>query len=259
MKDIYRELITALFLLLFSEILSAQDLLNRKQIFPQGLSLQYGIGNYSVTDEYISKEKYSGSLPYYKITWSNSHQSYIYNLSLEFQSSSDIKSYNVSTDIYRFSLNQSFNYALPVFKFLNKEIYTFIGPSAELLFYFNEQNIAVSGFDYAQSYVMLISGGISSQIFFNLMKDLNLEGYLNFSVLSLGFHIVDSEETNEKPVKILTLFSGTNLSIALGPRYYLFNNLSLKTAYIFQLMRISSWEPLLSAGDNLMLTLTYGF
>ena len=27
------------------------------------ISLQYGLGNYSVKDEYISKEKYSGTLP----------------------------------------------------------------------------------------------------------------------------------------------------------------------------------------------------
>jgi hypothetical protein len=71
--------------------------------------------------------------------------------------------------------------------------------------------------------------------------------------------MVDLEETDESPVKILTLISANNVVFTLGPRYYLFDNLSLKAAYLFHLTRISSWEPLHSASDNLILTLTYGF
>lgn len=256
MKNIY--LIFLIFILVFTGSGLAQDSINQKFAFPKGISFEYGIGNYSATDKYISGEKYSGSLPFYKITWSNPHKSYSYHLNLQFQLSSDIKNYNVSSDVYRFSLSQAFSYALPGFQLLNYKIYTFLGPSTELFFYYNRQNIAVSGFDYAQSFLMMLSGGLSSQIFCRLSNNLNIEGSLDFSLLSLGFRMVDFEESDETPVKILTLFSGTNLSFTLGPRYYLLNNLSLKAAYIFQLTRVSSWEPLLSAGDNIVLAITYG-
>jgi len=247
------------FTLLLSANIEAQDSTEKKTPFPEGITVEYGIGSYAVTDEYISREKYSGSLPYYSIGWSSQHSDYVYHLKLDFRNSSEIKNYNVSADIYQFTLNQGFNYALPEFTFLDKEVYTFLGPAAELFFYYNHQNIAVSGFDYAQSFALLISGGITSELFYKLGDNFNLEASLNFSVLSLGFRMVDEEETDESPVKILSLFSATNLVFKVGPRYYLFNNLSVKASYLLHLTTISSWETLLSASDNVILTLTYGF
>lgn len=246
-------------IILFSISLNGQDLLDQKLIFPEGISLEYGIGSFAVTDEYISKEKYSGSLPYYSIAWANQHSDYVYHLRLDFRNSSDIKNYNVTTDIYQFTLNQGFSYTLPKFTIFNKDAYLYLGPSTELFFYYNKQNIAVDGFDYAQSFAALISAGVSSRLFYKLWDDFNIEGSLDFSVLSLGLRIVDSEEEDVSPVKILTLFSGTNLVLRLGPRYHLLDNLSIKAAYLLHLTRISSWEPLLSASDNVVFTLTYGF
>jgi hypothetical protein len=180
-------------------------------------------------------------------------------LKLDFSNSSEIKNNNVSADIYQFTLNQGFSYALPKFILFDNDTYLYLGPSTELFFYFNEQNIAVSGFDYAQSFALLISGGISSQLFYKLWNDFNLEGTLDLNVLSLGFRMVDTEENDESPAKILTLISANNVVFTLGPRYYFLNNLSLKAAYLFHLTRIDSWEPLLSASDNVVFTLTYGF
>ena len=179
--------------------------------------------------------------------------------SLNYRNSSEIKNNNVSADVHQFTLNQGFSYALPKFTMFDKDAYVFLGPSVELFFYFNKQNIAVSGFDYAQSFASLISGGINSQIFYKLFDKLNIEGTLDFSILSFGFRMVDEEETDESPVKFLTLISANNIVFALGPRYYLMDNLSIKAAYLFHFTRIDSWEPLLSASDNVVFTLTYGF
>jgi hypothetical protein len=141
----------------------------------------------------------------------------------------------------------------------NKDAYLYLGPSTELFVYYNKQNIAVSGFDYAQSLALLISAGVNSQLFYKLWHDFNIEGSFNFNVLSLGFRMVDMEEDDESPAKILTLISANNVVFTLGPRYYLLDNLSIKAAYLFHLTRISSWEPLMSASDNIVFTLTYGF
>jgi len=252
-------LLLAVLLLLFTESPWGQDSLYQSSIYPEGISIEYGIGSYAVTDEYISTEKYSGPLPYYSITWSNQHSDYVYHLKLDFRNSSEIKNNNVSTDIYQFTLNQGFDYALPKFSLFNKDAYLYLGPSTELFFYYNNQNIAVSGFDYAQSIALLISLGASSELFYKIWDDFNIESSLSFSVLSLGFRMVDSEEEDMSPVKILTLISETNLVFRFGPRYYLLDNLSIKATYLFNLTRISAWEPLLSANDNIVFTLTYGF
>lgn len=249
----------AVLLLMFTGSLLGQDSSNYQSIFPGGITVEYGIGSYAVTDEYISKEKYSGSIPYYSITWANQHSDYVYRLKIDFANSSEIKNNNVSADIYQFTLNQGFSYALPKFTLFDNEAYLYLGPSTELFFYFNEQNIAVSGFDYAQSFALLISGGINSQLFYKLWNDFYIEGTFDFNILSFGFRMVDMEENDESPAKILTLISANNVVFTLGPRYYLLDNLSIKAAYLFHLTRIDSWEPLLSASDNVVFTLTYGF
>ena len=100
---------------------------------------------------------------------------------------------------------------------------------------------------------------ISRRHLYNLFEKLNIEGSLDFNILSLGFRMVDTEESDESPAKILTLISVNNILFTLGPRYYLLDNLSIKAAYLFHLTRIDSWEPLLSASDNVVFTLTYGF
>ena len=257
-KNHFRFLLMTLLLILTGTIL-CQDSINQNSIFPEGVSLEYGIGSYAVTDEYISHEKYSGSLLYYSITWANQHSDYVYHLKIDFGNSNEIKNYNVSADIYQFTLNQGFSYTLPKFTIFDKDAYLFLGPSTELFFYYNKQNIAVSGFDYAQSFALLISAGVNSQLFYKLWDDFNIEGTLDFNVLSLGFRMVDMEENDESPAKILTLISANNLVFTLGPRYYLIDNLSVKAAYLFHLTRIDSWEPLLSASDNIVITLIYGF
>ena len=158
-----------------------------------------------------------------------------------------------------FLSNQGFLYSLPEFSLFSKDAYTFLGPSTELFFYYNKQNIAVAGFDYAQSFAALFSLGISSELIYPLWSNFNVESSLSFNVLSLGLRIVDDEETDASPAKPLTLLSGLNASFRLGARYYLFENLSLKASYLLNVARISAWEPLLSASDNLILTFTYGF
>ena len=259
MKNLYPGLLPLIFSLLFTVNHFSQDLSEQEFRYPAGISVEYGIGGLAVTDEYISKEKYSGSIPYYNIGWRKQHADYVYHLNVDFHYSSRIKNYNVSTDIYQFAINQGFDYKLTEFTIFDKNTSVYLGPTAELYFYFNRQNIAVSGFDYAQSFSLLISGGINSELFYELWKKVKLEGSLSFSLLSLGFRMVDEEETDEKPAKILTLFSGTNLVFKFGPRYYLLENLSVKAAYLFHFTRISSWEPLLSASDNVVLSFTYGF
>jgi hypothetical protein len=237
----------------------AQDSLSHRAVFPSGISVEYGLGSYSVRDEYISKEKYSGTLPSFTANWSRFHNKYGYFLSLEYGSSSKIKNYNVSTDIYQFAINQGFLYPLPAISLFARDVYAFLGPSTEAYFFYNKQNIAVSGFDYAQSVAALFSIGVNSEIIFPIRKNLQAESSLGLSMLSLGFRMVDLEEEDVSPVKLLTLLSGTNVSFGLGIRYKLIDNFSLKLGYKLHLTRISSWDPLLSASDNLIVSVAYKF
>ncbi len=237
-----------------------QDSLCNKSVFVEGITIEFGQGLYSVKDEYISKEKYSGTIPHLGLRWTKYHDDYGYTLGFEYQNSSDIKNNNVSANIYQFSLNQGFLYSMPKFSFISNDAYTFLGPSTDLYFFYNKQNIAISGFNYASSFAFLFSVGVNSEFILPLSENLFVESSIGFSVLSLGFRMVnDEDEDEEAPAKLLTLFAGTNGSFKLGARYFIMENLSLKIAYRFQLVRISSWTPLISASDNLIIAVSYGF
>lgn len=229
------------------------------QKLPAGISVEYGFGSFSMRDEYISKEKYTGTLPHMGVSWSRSHEAYTYFLSLDYRNSSDISNYNVSTDVYQFTLHQSFLYPLTKWSLLSRDVFAFLGPSIGAHFFYNEPQIAVDGFDYAQSFAVLISLGLHTEIFMPLGHGLQAEGRLRFAALSLGVRMVDDEEEDGSPVKPLTVFSGTNALFRLGLRYHLVSGLSLKAAYDMQMTRISSWEPLLAVSDNLIMTATYSF
>ena len=120
-------------------------------------------------------------------------------------------------------------------------------------------DIAVSGFDYAESYAGLFSLGFRLEAIYPLIPKFQVESSVTATALSLGLRSVDKEEDNASPVKFLTLFSGLNSSFDLGTRYYLLDKLSISIAYRLEFVRISGWETLLSASDNLVIGLNYRF
>jgi predicted porin len=251
-------IIPAIVLFIFTES-HGQDTLNHLNVYPGGISIEYGIGSYSVKDEYISKEKYSGSLPYYSFGWARKHNKYVYRLEMAYRNSNSIKNYNVSTSITQVTLNQGFLYPLKKKLLFKKELYIWLGPSTEFFFYYAKPHIAVSGFDYAQSFAGLFSLGFNADIVYSLNQSFQLESSLRSTVLSLGWRMVDSEEDDQSPVKPLTLFSGLNCSFNLGARYYIFNRLSVIITYKFELTHISAWDPLISTSNNAIIGLTYRF
>ena len=251
-------LLLALTLFMASEV-SGQDDTDAPMVHPAGISVEYGMGNYSVKDKYISNERYSGTLPSFTVGWAREHEKYVYRLQMTYRNSKDISNYNVSTDVYQFTLNQGFLYPLKKVKLFHHDLYAWLGPTTEFFFYYNKPDIAVSGFDYAQSFAGLFSVGGRTEVIYPLKRNLQLESSLGITVLSLGFRMVDSEEDNQSPANLLTLFSGLNSSFDLGARYYLFKQLSVKLAYRFELTNITAWEPLHSASDNIRMGLTYQF
>ena len=178
---------------------------------------------------------------------------------MAYRNSNKINNHNVSTNIHQFKLNQGFLYPLKGMTLFKEKLLIWLGPSTEFFVYYSKPNIAVSGFDYSQSIAMLFALGFNADVIYPLKRNFQLEFSFNVTVLSMGYRMTDMEEDNQSPIKILTLFSGLNSSFDLGARYYLFNPLSVKLAYKFGLTGISAWDPLLSASDNLIISLTYKF
>ena len=240
-----------------------QDSVNHQTVFPSGVTIEYGIGHFSIRDEFISKEKYSGALPYFSASWSRFHKKYGFRQKLEFRNSSNVKNYNVSTDIDQFALHRDYLYPTRKFTILSKDVFSYLGPSTEFFLFSNKPNYMEGGIHINYSFVLLVSGGINAEFIVPMQHGFQIESSAYLSLLSLGLRtpefIKPKEEENEEesPAKLLTPFSGINSIVSVGTRYRFSKFLSMRLDYKFQLPRIRALDPLLSASDNIILSLTY--
>lgn len=225
-----------------------------------GITAEYGLGAYAVTDKYFSTGKYSGTLPYLRVNWSRAHEKAIYELGVEARTSSEIRNYSVSTTITQFSIIQGFLYPLPRKSVFGKDLHVFLGPCSEIFVLMNTQDLAVSALGFGLSMSVLISLGARAEFLLPLSPKLSLEGAARVGLLSLGVRAVD-EEMNEDAAnpKLLTALAGTNTALRLGLGYRLSGAFSARLAYQFSLTRITPWTPLLAASDTVLAGLTWSF
>lgn len=260
-----RLLIVGLSILLIYKELPAQDTLNHKVIFSDGISVESGLGYFAVRDEYFSKEKYVGTLPYYSIYWSRFHNKSGFCLRLKYRSSSDIKNYSISASIMQFSLNTDFIYPIGKFTLFSKEVFSYLGPTTEFYIFSNEQNFVENGISLNTSIAMLISMGINSEFIAPISKSFQLSCSLHFSLLSLGLRMPEliepyhNDQEKESFFKLLSPFSGINFNTGLGVRYFWNKSISTKIAYNFEILGINEWDALLAASDNIIFTISFHF
>lgn len=251
--------IVVLTVLLLARDLAGQSDTSGPLRYPGGITVGYGAGSFALRDEYISPERYSGTLPFYAVGWTRSHQHYVYMLDFEFRQSDAFKNNNVTSDVMAFRLGQGFLYPLKSLNLFRKELGFWIGPTTDFAYFENHPEIAVSGFDYTNSFATLISLGFRSDAVYPAGIKWALETSIRFTLLTVGMRTVDEEEDESAGTKILTPASGLNASYNLGIRYNLFNWLSLGGYYRFDLLRVTAWENLLSAGNSAVLMLHFNF
>jgi len=225
---------------------------------PTGLSIQYGFGQYAMRDEYISKERYSGTLPSLSADWSRFHDKWGYRLKLEFRHSSEIKNHSISTEILQAAWLQDYMYSLGRAVLFGKEAHVYLGPSFGIYFFLNNPNIAAQGglsVDLSQATLLFL--GLNSDVVIPMGSKLLVEGSGRVSLLSIGIRSDDVLDGSGVSGGLLTAFSGAIASAELGIRYRILDKLSVKAAGMLQILNISKWNPLLAVSDNLTLTLSY--
>ena len=227
--------------------------------YPGGITLSYGIGTFALRDEYISPERYTGILPYYAVGWTRFHQKYIYRLDFAFRQSDKFKNNNVTSNVLAFKLGQGFLYPVKPLTLFRNEMGLWIGPTTDVSYFENNPDIAVSGFDYTNSFATLISLGFRGDVIYPISGKYVSEASLQLTMLSIGMRTVDSEEDDQAGTKLLTPVSGLNASFNLGIGYDLLKWLSLGIHYRFDLVRVTAWEDLLSAGNSAIIMLHINF
>jgi len=227
--------------------------------YPEGISIRYGLSSFAMRDRYISPERYAGALPYYSLGWVRAHRRYVYTLDFHFQYSQEIENYHVKSDVLVFNLNQGFIYPLKPVHLFRRELALWMGPAVDVEYFENNPRIAVSGFDYTNSYLTMISLGLRGDGIYPMSGKFTLKSSLRMNLLTLGRRTVDSEEDNQPGTRLLYPVNGMHVVFELGTGYDLLNWLSLGVSYRFELIRATAWDDVLTAANGAFMELQVHF
>jgi len=248
-------------LLLFAFESPGQDTLNNKTVFPSGISVGYGQGLFSVKDEYISKEKYSGTLPYINLEWGRFHHKKAYHLEFEYRNSTNIKNNKISARVMQFVFNQDFSYPVGSFPLFSRNVYAYLGPSVQFFYYDIRYNFGQPGtFISPKTFGIIGSLAINTELIYPVNYKLRIEGYLRSNVISFSGKDYDERKYEDEPgPALLTVFTVTKFDFDLSMRYYLLKRVSTALRYRFDLIRINKWDPYIASGNNLIISLNFTF
>ncbi|KPK86064.1 MAG: hypothetical protein AMS27_05850 [Bacteroides sp. SM23_62_1] len=238
-----------------------QETTDHKTVFPSGILVGYGQGLFSVKDEYISKEKYSGTLPYLNLEWVRFHNKNAFRLEFEYRNSSNIKNNKISAEVMQFAFNQDFIYPVGNFPLFSRNVYAYVGPSAQFFFYNINYNFAQPGtFISPKTFGIIGSLAINAEFICPVNKKLRIEGLIRSTLLSFSGKDYDERRyENEPGPALLSVITATKFDFDLSMRYYLVNKVSAALRYRFDLVRIHKWDPYIASSNNLIISLNYTF
>jgi len=241
-------------------IASAQSSQTLKNLLGEGIFVQGGLGYLALRDDYISNEKYSGSLSYFELGWLRSRDSSASRFSMEYRSSSDVKDNNVSANVVQAALNLDYLYPVGAFSLFDRDVFAFLGPSAETYLYFRTQNIANGGeaIFNAYSFATFFTLGINSELVLPLRSFFSAEWSGRLNLVGFGGRLVNLQiNSNEKFFKLVSIISGIQGTTNILLRYNVSDALMLKAGYRLEVRQSNSWDYLLSASDNLIFVVSY--
>jgi hypothetical protein len=227
--------------------------------YPEGITIRYGLSSFAMRDRYISPERYAGALPYYSLGWVRTHRSHVYTLDFHFQYSHEVENNHVKSDVLVFNLNQGFIYPLKPVHLFRRELALWMGPAVDVEYFENNPLIAVSGFDYTNSYLTMISLGFRGDGVYPLAGKISLKSSLRGNLLTLGQRTVDSEEDNQPRTRLLYPVNGLHVVFELGTGYDLLNWLTMAVSYRFELIRATAWDEVLTAANGAFMELQVHF
>lgn len=155
-----------------------QDTLNNKTAFPSGILIGYGQGLFSVKDEYISKEKYSVTIPFFNLEWVRFHNRNACHLEFEYRNSSNINNNKISSKVIQFVFNQDFSYPIGSFPLFSRNVYAYLGPSVQFIYYDIRYNFGQPGtFISPKTFGIIASLAINTELIYPVNYKFRIEGY----------------------------------------------------------------------------------
>lgn len=240
---------------------TGQDTSNPQTFLPSGVSLGCGLGLFSVRDEYISSEKYSGILPYINLEWMRFRAKSAYHLEFEYQHSTDITNNTISAEVRQFVFNQDYSYPVGSIPVFSNNMYAYLGPSVQFFFCDINYDFARPGtFISPNTFGIIGSLGVNCALIYPANEKLRMEGFLRSNLLSFGGKKINEYKYSDEPAPtLLTVFTTGKIDGDISIRYYLSRKVSSSLGYRFDLSRIAKWEPYIATSSSLVISVNYTF
>ena len=230
---------------------------NSLDFYPQGAVFETGYGSFTVRDEYISPERYTGDIKTLKLAWSQIHEGKRgYESTFDYVYGAKIRNYAVSAEVQEFSLNHVFLFPVKKEHYLfSKRYYSLIGPSAELWFHIRHQNISNYLITIPYSLVGMLSLGFNQKIIIPVNSKFGFSCFYKIGIFSLtGKTNYSNPDNEDKPssVKLLTPLTGLRACIDYSAYYTVNSHITCKTGYEFRVANIAnntSWDDMANAMD----------
>lgn len=246
--------------------LSAQESSAHRSAFPEGLSVQFGPGSYSVTDDYISPNRYSGALSSFSTRWSRFHGNHGHRLVVTGGGGTDIRMGNASTEITVFGLSGIDLYPLTTYPFLSKTVFTYLGPSWDLFFHVRNQNMTPGALTKTTSLAILASGGINLAAILPFSSSFQTESSVGSSVFALGMRMPNTDNEDATFARLLLFPNAVRSRFRLSTRYRPIDSVSVGVGYEMHFTWLKSseewetedgWYGFTSTNNNVFLSLTW--
>jgi len=225
----------------------------------------FGFGMYAIIDEYVSQHKYSGPINTMILEWISTRDSINSEIGMEFQHSGSISNNSVEADVYNIRLHYNETYCVPTWHLLSDKDRCFLGPSMELMTHIRMQQVADRDF-YSKflSFFLLFSGGAVAEYMLPVGDSFRLTSGAFVEVISVGIRAVDlttksNSEQRDPIIKILTPLTNQNVRWVVGGEYDIGSGFTATGQYEFRLLRNTSWDRFVAAGDYLSIKVTYGW
>jgi hypothetical protein len=222
---------------------------------PLGLSVEYGFGSTAIVDEFISKERYSGNLPYIGFWYGRQHEKSAYQVGLTYQKNESLKNYTITAGFSRVSLNYDLWYPVKHFQIFNQPSVFSLGPSIEYFEYEFSSNFISNHRSFSE--LIMASLGMNFLLDYQLSDKFSAGLFLRTNILGVSAKTHDNDRYEDMDTMFLGLIVANNLNADLLVKYRIWKFLSAGLKYKAQYTRSTSWDPSKNFTNTLAPFLTF--
>lgn len=205
-----------------------------------GLIVEYGLGGVALKDQYISKERYTGTIPFLGVYYGRLDERKGYQLGFTFQKDNELENFAIRAEYMRASLNFDQFFTVKSFLMAGKEAAWHIGPSVEYFEY--ELTNRFSSNHKAWSELIMASVGINTLLDWQFGKKFTASAFLRSNVIGMSYKTHDERKFPDKNSILQTLVTANNLDAELAVRYKIVKRISLGLKGRAQYTRSTGWD-----------------